>query len=157
MTRIGPYSLILLFCLWAPAAWSHALLHSVVEEADAVTVSFYFPGDDRPWFEPYQVFAPDSDRPFQTGRINALGEVSFRADRPGTWRIRVATEDGHGAEARVHIDETGVSGRTVQGLSYAQRVFVGLGYLLGAFGLFMMWRTRKVGTGPRRDDEHAHS
>jgi len=75
-----------------------------VQHTDAVTVEFYFPDDDKPLFEPYQIYGPDSDIPFQTGRINAIGEVSFRPDRPGNWRVQVNTSDGHDIQVQVQTD-----------------------------------------------------
>jgi len=107
LKRIRIVVLIAAFLSAAPLALAHGLLHRVVQHTDAVTVQFYFPDDDKPLFEPYQVYGPDSDRPFQTGRINAIGEVSFRTDRPGNWRVEVQTADGH--DVRVELPSDGTS------------------------------------------------
>lgn len=136
----------------APASVAaHALLHEIIA-GEAVVLRFQFAGADQPWFEPYEVFAPGVETPFQTGRVNASGEVSFRPDRPGTWRVRVFTEDGHGAVVEVAVDEAGVTA-TAAGHSHHthghwQRVLAALGYLLGVFGLLVLWRQRRARASP---------
>ncbi len=131
------------------AGAAHELYHRVTE-AGAMVVQFYFPDDDHPYFEPYEVFPPGSDIPFQTGRVNALGEVSFRPDRPGEWRVRVATEDGHGALARVDVDDTGDARWEGAGGSRNERITASLGYLFGIFGLVALWRLRAASQRKRR-------
>ncbi len=132
-------------------ARGHALLHELVE-GEAVVLRLSFPGTDQPWFEPYEVFAPGSETPFQSGRVNALGEVSFRPDRPGTWRVRVFTEDGHGTVVEVGVDEAmkiaGVQGRHGDAQHYWPRVLAALGYLFGLFGLLALWGARRGRAAP---------
>jgi nickel transport protein len=138
--------------LLAPGvAPGHAMLHEV-GSAEALIVRLAYPGADRPAFEAYEVHAPGSETPFQVGRSNALGELSFRPDRPGTWRVRVYTEDGHGTVVDLEVDEAGGLAPAVGGHAHehdlGQRVFAGLGYLLGAFGLLALWRARRARPGP---------
>ncbi|MFU8822435.1 MAG: hypothetical protein ACNA8G_12885 [Gammaproteobacteria bacterium] len=148
--------------LWpaALAAWialllpvgaeAHAMLHEVVD-GEAVTLRLSYGGAERPLFEPYEVFAPGLETAFQSGRVNALGELSFRPDRPGTWRVRVATEDGHGAVIRLEVDEAGIAAALPAQHGHAHdywpRVVAALGYLLGVFGLLALWRARPARTG----------
>jgi len=126
------------------SAYAHALLYRIVE-GPAITVQLYFPDNDAPLFEPYQVFAPDSARAHQSGRVNAHGEVTFRPDRPGQWRVQVMTADGHGVDAQISID----AALSTDPASLAaptpwwQRVVTGLGYLLGIFGLLALWRLHR--------------
>ena len=130
--------------LAAGSAYAHALLYRVVE-GPAITVQLYFPDNDAPLFEPYEVFAPDSTRAHQAGRVNALGEVTFRPDRPGEWRVVVMTADGHGVDARIDVEadlSASAASRTAPA-PWWQRVTAGLGYLLGIFGLLALWRLRR--------------
>ncbi len=128
----------------AGSAHAHALLYRVVE-GPAITVQLYFPDNDAPLFEPYEVFAPESTRAHQTGRVNALGEVTFRPDRPGEWRVQVMTADGHGVDARIDVEaDLSVSAASqAEPAPWWQRVTVGMGYLLGIFGLLALWRLRR--------------
>ena len=147
---LSPLVLFLAILASPTAAQAHAVLHEVLEADAMVLVEFFFPDGDRPYFESYRVMGPDQQRPFQTGRINAAGQVSFRPDRPGTWRIIVATEDGHGAEVQMQVDPDGLSvahpgGR---GLSQASRITAAVGYVLGVFGIIALWRMRRARRTP---------
>jgi nickel transport protein len=154
-TAPWPAVLAALFLLLLPGgAAAHAMLHEVVD-GEAVTLKLSYGGAEQPLFEPYEVFAPGLETPFQSGRVNALGELSFRPDRPGTWRVRVATEDGHGAMIRLEVDEAGVAAALPAQHGHAHdywpRVVAALGYLLGVFGLLALWRARRARrarTGP---------
>jgi nickel transport protein len=152
--RLGPLGIagaVLLSLLLPAASHAHALLHEVVD-GEAVIIRLSFPGADQPLFEPYEVFAPGVATPFQSGRVNALGEVSFRPDRPGAWRVRVFAEDGHGAVIELEIDAAGavavVQGQHHHAHDYWSSVLAALGYLLGIFGLLALWRVRRARTGP---------
>jgi nickel transport protein len=136
--------------LVAPPAGGHALLHQVLDADSVVRVEFYYPDGDRPYFESYRVMGPDDLRPFQTGRVNAAGEVSFRPDRAGVWKVLVATDDGHGGEWRISVDPDGVrsAGTAPQGLSRWERLTAAVGYLLGAFGIIALWRMRRARRPP---------
>lgn len=124
---------------------AHALLHEEVSDGNTVTVHFYYPGErEKPWFEPYEVFSPSDELAFQEGRVNAIGEVSFRPNEPGEWRIRVATGDGHGSVVRIQVAEEDLgSGERNAQLGYTERAIMAVGYLLGGFGLWILWRQRK--------------
>jgi nickel transport protein len=127
---------------------AHALLHEVLD-GDAVTVRLSFPGGDQPLFEAYEVFAPGDSTPFQAGRVNAIGELSFRPDRAGAWRVRVFTEDGHGAMIDLGVDAAGrvaaVHEAHTHPGGYWLRALAALGYLLGLFGILVLWRQRRRG------------
>jgi len=130
-------------CVSVPAAHGHALLHEVLD-GEVLIVRLTVAGGDSPWFEPYEVFAPGEETAFQSGRVNALGEVTFRPDRPGPWKLRVFSEDGHGATITLEVDTAGevlaVQGAHGDAHGHWSRVFAALGYILGAFGLLMIWR-----------------
>lgn len=147
---LSPLVLCLAILSTPTAAQAHAVLHEVLEADAMVLVEFFFPDGDRPYFESYRVMSPDQQRPFQTGRINAAGQVSFRPDRAGIWRVIVATEDGHGAEVRVTVAPDGLSVEhpSGRGLSQAARFTAAVGYLLGVFGIIALWRMRHARRTP---------
>lgn len=129
-------------------ALGHRMDHEIAT-AQAQVLSLSHPFGQQPVFEPYQIFAPDSEVAFQNGRTDALGRISFLPDRPGRWRVVVTTEDGHGLEVRVRVDEalavTAVEGPARNRLV---NILAGVGYLLGLAGLLILWRTRTK--------DHAH-
>jgi nickel transport protein len=124
------------------AVAAHELGHRLTE-SEAVTVQFHFQGEDGPFFEPYEIFSPGSETPFQVGRVNARGEVTFRPEQEGEYRLRVVTEDGHGATVRIEVDAAGeVLWREGYNIGRLGRILAGLGYLFGLFGLLAIWRVR---------------
>jgi nickel transport protein len=137
--------LLLLVQGFAVPVEAHEMRHRL-SHGEAVTVQFLLPGDNHPLFEPYEVFAPDMESPFQTGRTNARGEVTFRPGQAGEWRVRIATGDGHGAVVRINLDEAGeVSWQEGRAASQLERILAALGYLFGLFGLLAIWRVRAAG------------
>lgn len=142
--RLAP--LVAAFVMLLPlAAQGHAVLHEFVD-GGTVTVRLSYADAAQPLFEPYEIFAPDTAAPFQSGRVNAVGEISFRPDRPGRWRVRVVTADGHGASITVDVDEAGGVASSAHGHAseYWLRVLAALGGLLGAFGALALWRARSA-------------
>lgn len=124
------------------AAPAHELEYEV-ERTDAVIVDLSLSHGAQS--VPYELYAPGGETPHQVGRSDAEGRVAFRPEEPGTWRLEVATEDGHGLKAEIEVDETGaVSGGEGEGSSRWLAVGAGLGYLLGFAGLLFGWQQRAL-------------
>ncbi len=124
-------------------ALGHRMDHEIAT-AEAQVLSLSHPFGQQPVFEPYQIFAPDAEVAFQNGRTDALGRISFLPDRPGRWRVVVTTEDGHGLEVRVRVDEAlGVTEVEGPARNSLVNILAGVGYLLGLAGLLVLWRKRK--------------
>jgi nickel transport protein len=88
---------------------SFALAHGVQVQQQvgtAVSVTFLYDDQTPMAFERFDVLAPGSTDPFQTGRTDRLGRVVFQPDSEGEWQVRVWTEDGHGGSTRVQVDGT---------------------------------------------------
>ncbi len=138
-----PTLLAALLLLGASPASGHDLRYRV-EHGEAVHVQLAFPHGESPVHEAYEIFPPDSEIPFQTGRSDARGRISFIPDRPGEWRVRITTEDGHGLQLRITVDEAArVEAVSGPGLGRAAGLTAGLGYLAGLTGLWLWWRGRR--------------
>lgn len=126
-------------------ARAHALVHQT-SRAEAVVLRLHFQGsDDQPWAEPYELYAPGSVTPDQRGQVNTAGEIIFRPHTPGTWRVRVITEDGHGTEVKVEVDAAGlVAPAQAPAPALGQRVLTGLAWVFGLFGVLVLWRQRRA-------------
>lgn len=119
---------------------AHGILHETIR-TDAVVVKLYYAGNvGKPWSDSYHVFAPGAEGAYQSGQVNADGEVSFRPNAPGKWRVRVVTGDGHGAHVSVVVDEAGALTGPKQGAGYAQRIITAFAWLFGIFGLGIIVR-----------------
>jgi nickel transport protein len=122
------------------AAHAHRMDYAATT-GEAAVVSVSYPFGQIPMFEPYRVYAPDSEVAFQTGRTDSLGRVSFLPDRSGEWRVVVTTEDGHGIEAAVRIDEAAdLVGSDARHSGGPLMVLAGVGYLLGIAGALLLLR-----------------
>jgi nickel transport protein len=147
---IGPLAAVAVLAA-AGGAGAHELDHAVTR-GSAVVVEFRFP-DGTPFsYESFEVTPPAEETPFAVGRTDALGRVVFLPDREGDWRVRVFSEDGHGADIVVPASpaEMGEGGApagaaaagAVAGTSRASRIALGIGIILGAFGIIGMTRGR---------------
>ena len=99
----------------------------------------------------YRVFAPDGQSTFVQGCTDARGRAVFVPDAPGTWRLLLATEDGHGAEVEIVVaaDQLGFGESaepvTIGGMGRLTATAAGVGYVLGLGGLLALWRRRSGG------------
>lgn len=127
---------------------SHGLLHEVFVDTSTLTVHFFYEGGrEKPMFEQYEIFSPNSEITFQEGHINVLGEVSFRPDQSGVWQIRVITRDGHARNTLISVPEAVPEQDSLPidnqlNAAPTTRLITVVGYLLGIFGLIMLWRQR---------------
>jgi nickel transport protein len=87
-----------------PAA--HELNHSL-SQGDAVVITLSHTGDTAFSDEAYEIFGPGDLTAFQTGRTDKFGRILFVPDRTGTWRVRAFSEDGHGSDFEVEINDIG--------------------------------------------------
>src|SRR5690606_33424790 len=103
---------------------------------------FFFPDDSKFSFESFEIRAPGDSAVFQKGRTDQLGRVALLPDRPGPWKVRVYSDDGHGADVTVEV----ASDRALRNYSrslfdrYA-RAFTGAGFILGIFGLIQLGKS----------------
>ncbi|RMD82172.1 MAG: hypothetical protein D6815_09890 [Candidatus Dadabacteria bacterium] len=120
----------------ASPALAHELRREIGRAQEAIAVRLYFPGG-RPFaYESYEIYRDGEKVPFQVGRSDALGRIVFLPDRPGTWRIRSFSKDGHGADFTVSARAGGslvASGGPL--IERYPRLLVGLGLIGGVFGL----------------------
>jgi nickel transport protein len=136
--------LALLMCAWLPiGAIAHDLQHRVDEHA-AVSVTFFFANDDRFSFESYEIFRSDEETPFQVGRTDTQGRIVFLPNQAGRWRIKVFSEDGHGAEISLTTDPSGrIQEADKPLLERYPRIIVGVAIIFGVFGLINLFLPRR--------------
>lgn len=133
---------------------SEALAHGVdhkVSRAEAVVVVFSSHHQAAMADVGYRVFSPDGRSLFAQGRTDALGRAVFVPDAPGTWRVLMATDDGHGAKVEVVVEAQQVAAGdinmpvSVGGMNRLTATTAGVGYVLGLGGLLALWRRRTAG------------
>ena len=115
-------------------------LHYTTTREQAVVVTLFYP-DGTPFsYEDFQVTPAGGDIPFQVGRTDAQGRLAFLPPHPGRYQVRAVSEDGHGLVFEVETGaETALLSAERPLFERYQRLFVGLGLLLGLFGLLMLF------------------
>lgn len=122
---------------------AHDLQHQVAD-GKAVVVHFFFMDNSPFSHENYEIYRLGEALPYQSGRTDAHGYVSFIPDSAGVWRLKAFSADGHGA--RVEMTTT-----QEMTLSYAEKPFVdrygriviGISVLFGLFGLLSLILKRR--------------
>lgn len=138
--------------LWLAAVWmlwsvspvhAHEILHTTAESGAVIVTLTY--GDGSPFsFESYELFRPGEDVPFQVGRTDRAGRIVFIPGVGGTWRIRAFSEDGHGADISVDVDAGAPAVQTgARSLGRHEKILIGVGCILGIFGIISLWCRRR--------------
>jgi nickel transport protein len=133
----------LALCAWLPGeAPAHDLQHNI-EEGEAVSIKLFFADGNEFSFESYEVYRAGDEIPFQVGRTDIQGRVVFIPDRAETWRLKVFSEDGHGADFSFTTGgEGGVEGANEPFLERHLRIIVGVSVIFGVFGLVNLFTRR---------------
>ena len=127
----------------ASPASAHEILHRV-SRLEAVVVTLQYADGGAFAYEQYEVLPPGESVPFQTGRSDAQGRVVFLPDRPGEWRIKASSEDGHGVELAVTVDAAGAAAAKPRSLwERGSRLVTGVALLFGIFGLVRLFARRR--------------
>lgn len=127
----------------AAASEAHDLQYTTTS-ATALVVTLVYP-DGTPFsYESFEVYPLGEEVPFQVGRTDAQGRLAFLPPGPGRYQVRAMSQDGHGQVFEVEADAAGLLVAADRPLyERYQRLFVGLGVLLGLFGLLMLFYRRK--------------
>ncbi len=134
--------MVTLLCLVPVEARAHDLQHRVATEP-VVTISLFFGNGDPFSYESFEIYREGEAIPFQTGRTDALGHITFLPDRAGNWRVKVYSEDGHGADLTLSVDEH-LQARRADAPLFPRYIGIltGIGVILGVFGLISLVRRR---------------
>ena len=137
----------LVLLLWVNTLYAHSVNYDVQQKTVAAIRVFYT-ADDPASYSGFEVYAPDSgDLPYQTGRTDKNGFVSFIPDRQGIWKVKVLGESAHGyhgvtVEVKVDKDLNIESFKKPLAAQYTKLV-TGISLIFGLFGIYAMLRTRK--------------
>jgi nickel transport protein len=136
-------ALVLAVLLLPVAAAAHEVLHEV-ERGRAVAVRAYYADGEPLAYVAYDVFGPaDPAVAHQRGRTDRQGWVAFVPDSPGTWRVRIADDTGHGLDVSVEVTEDGIgNGQGTGAVAFVLRPLLGLAVLGAIFGALYLRRRR---------------
>jgi nickel transport protein len=131
------------------AALAHEVLHEI-ERSRAVAVRAHFADGEALAYAAYEIYSPnDPNIPYQKGRTDRSGWLSFVPDVPGTWRVKVSDAAGHGLE--LEVDATASAATQPPGghrapdseVAFVLRPLAGLAVIAAVFGvLFTVYRRK---------------
>ncbi len=119
---------------WAPAVLAHEVQYEVVR-GSALAMKVYFADGEPLMYTEYEVYSPqDSGIPYQKGRTDRRGYLSFVPDTPGQWRVRVIDQSGHGLDVRVESASAWPAREPARGRAWLRP----LGGLLAIAAIFLV-------------------
>lgn len=98
------YYLLISLILIAPNfIFSHALNHTVKKGVSVIEIKLNYVDGEPYSYEPYKIFAPDNEIPFQRGNTDRDGHLYFKPDKIGKWKILTLSETGHNKKVEIEI------------------------------------------------------
>lgn len=129
-------------------AISHSIHYHI--ENKGISVRVFYAEDEPASYSRYEIFGPADKIPYQKGRTDRNGFVSFLPDRKGKWVIYVQGESEHGLHGthiEVDVNESLFMESFKKPLvAKYTTAFVGISFLMAIFGLWtltMSWKKRK--------------
>ena len=112
-----------------------------------LSVKVFYAVNDPASYSEYEVFGPGDTEPYQVGRTDRSGVLSFLPDRQGTWRVKVIGESSHGFHGvtiEVKVDQAfQLESFNKPILAQHTKVVVGLSVIFGLFGLVALYLSRR--------------
>ena len=144
MTRRLPAVLIAVLAVAPMATHAHEVLHEL-RPGGALALKAYFPDGQVLAYSAYEIWSPvDPKIPYQKGRTDRSGWLSFVPDVPGTWRVKVIEESGHGLDLEIDtttLASTGAqssssdgAGGSVRSAAFVLRPVMGVAIIAALFG-----------------------
>jgi nickel transport protein len=132
-------ALLFVLCVLALAARGHQVASTTTSApATVVTLSY---ADGKPFaYEAYELYAGDTELPYQVGRSDAQGRVVFLVEGEGPWRLRAFSADGHGIDTELEVTAPSMAGKPRSEWSFA---VLGGALLLALFGAYQLFLRRR--------------
>ena len=149
------FAVILFLLVTVTGAEAHSVEYQI--ENRGLSARFFFLPNDPASYSSYEIFGPGDEIPYQKGRTDKNGVVSFLPDRPGKWTIKLIAESEHGGHA-ASVDINVKEGLLIESFSKPlvaahTKFFVGAGVLLSVFGIWALWTARRA-QSKRKQDIH---
>lgn len=159
MTRRLPAVLIAVLAVAPGATHAHEVLHEL-RPGGALALKAYFPDGEVLAYSAYEIWSPvDPKIPYQKGRTDRLGWLSFVPDVPGRWRVKVIEEGGHGLDLEIDTTTLASAGAkssssngaagSVHSAAFVLRPILGVAIIAALFlALIALYRRRRTQSPP---------
>lgn len=137
------FLLVLFVC--ANLVFSHALNYDL-EKNSGVAISLSFDKNAPASWADYKIYAPNMSMPYQQGKSDSSGIISFLPNKNGEWKIYVEADAGHGKHSQeilVNIAENETAKIENKPMfSRFQASLSGIGIIFGIFGIWFGFKER---------------
>lgn len=142
------FSFIFTFFLIIHSSFAHNVQYKVSHK-NAVVIEIFF-SDGAPFsYENFEIYSPDNTKiPYQVGRTDKYGRITFIPDKAGYWTVKAFSEDGHGIikKIQIHIDDLSKVSKSQNQFGYLLKVFIGVLIILLIYWLlYLLGRRKKSG------------
>lgn len=131
---------------WANGTLLAHTIHYEVQPK-GISAKIFYTKDDPASYSEYEIYGPGDTEPYQIGRTNRAGFLSFLPDRTGTWKIKVLGESSHGFHGitfEVKVDKAFELESFEKPLvAKHTKVIVGVSVIFGLFGIISLYLSRK--------------
>jgi nickel transport protein len=117
-----------------------------IKNEKAVVIKLYYP-DGTPFaYEKFEIYPPNNEKiPFQVGRTDKLGRIVFLPNQSGKWRVKAISQDGHGIDREIFIDENSYVKESGNTKFYYLKLLVGIFLIVVIYlALNYIFRRKKV-------------
>lgn len=125
--------------------YAHTIHYEV--QSKGISAKIFYTQSDPASYSEYEIYGPEDSEPYQVGRTNKAGIVSFLPDRPGNWRIKVFGESSHGFHG-ISIDIKVDKAFDLESfekplVAKHTKVIIGISVIFGLFGIISLYLSRR--------------
>ena len=136
----------LLVTMLIPATlWAHEVQYNI-EPNRATSIKVYFADGESLSYQEFEIYSPNDPKiPYQKGRTDRNGYLSFVPNTDGMWRVRVIDESGHGLDTEVEIKQSAaIATRDQRDVLTWLRPVIGALVIAAIFGGIYLTASRRV-------------
>lgn len=149
MKRRNVLKILILFGVMIGWEGGNLHAHTIHYEVQpkGISVKIFYTQSDPASYSEYEVYGPEDKEPYQIGRTNRAGFLSFLPDRPGIWKIKVLGESSHGFHGitfEVKVDKAfDLESFEKPLVAKHTKVIVGVSIIFGLFGIISLYLSHK--------------
>lgn len=150
MRRKNILNIMIFFGVWligwmSGKLYAHTIHYEV--QPNGISVKIFYTESDPASYSEYEIYGPGDSEPYQIGRTNRAGFLSFLPDRPGTWKIKVLGESSHGFHGitfEIKVDKAfNLESFEKPLVAKHTKIIVGMSVIFGLFGIISLYLSRK--------------
>lgn len=125
--------------------YAHTIHYEV--QPKGISAKIFYTQTDPASYSEYEIYGPGDTEPYQIGRTNRAGFLSFLPDRAGIWKIKILGESSHGFHG-ITIDLKVDKAFELESfekplVAKYTKVIVGISVIFGLFGIISLYLSRR--------------